>query len=389
MKKTFITIAVCLAFCLNSYAQEKEETQTEWLRIFPSVADGAKEVRDAGGGKHPSTGPGSATWFRFGGAGISKTFKVKKGKPVIIKAMGDSGPGACLGHVSFSVFEISNNKTERIMLFKGPEWSGVAPQGEPKFRLVYFIPKKEIFTVCCTSGGFYIEVYQAEKAKKAGNQGKRLSDEEKEKVLKLVKKLGSDTWKEREEAQAGLEKMGEKILPLLEKEKDSPDLETRVRIKKLIKKLTPPPTGEALPEKEMKKQAAQLVEKLAKYVKDNNFNCDSEPAKNLPAIGPYAVKPLEKEFDSDSKHVRAAVVSALGRLKDSDGLKTILNALKSDKEEDVRFQAAAALANFDTDEAIKALKAASENDKSEKVCKQAAKSLKEIENKKAAKNKDE
>jgi hypothetical protein len=383
MKKTLLTIAVCLIVCLAAYSQE---TQKEWLRVFPSEAGGAKEVRDAGGNKHPSTGLGSNTWFSWGGAGNWKVFKVKKGKPVIIDALGDSGPGAVLGHVAFRLSESENAGWKEKFTFEGPSWSGLAPKGEPQTRLVYFVPDSGSFRIDCVKGGFYIKVYQASQTEK---HSKELSSEEKEKAAKLIKKLGCDTWKEREQAQRELKKMGEKILGLLEKEKDSPDLEIRIRIKKLIKALAPPATGKAVTEKAMKKQAAELVEKLVKYIKDNSFNCGSEPVKSLAAIGPHAAEPLIKEFDSDSGHVRAAAIFALGRLKDSNGLDTILNALKSDKEEEVRCRAAGALANFDTDEVTKALKAASENDKSEKVCKQAADSLKEIESRKTDKKEDE
>jgi uncharacterized protein (DUF2267 family) len=377
---TFLIIAVCAAVVLawgKAHSQEKEP-ESEWLRVFPCEADGAAQVRDAGGTLYPSTGPGCNTWFNWGGAGNWKMFKVKKGKAIIINALGDSGSGAVLGHVAFRLSEHKNGEWKGKLTFEGPNWNGVAPKGEPQYRLLYFEPDTDLIRIDCIKGGFYIKVYQV--SQKQNKINKIIPDKEKMKVAELIKKLGANSWKEREKAQRELEKMDERILPLLEKEKDKPLLETRVRIKRIIKALTPL-TSETVSEETIKKQASELVKKLADYIKANSFTCDSEPVRSLAAIGPYAVEPLLEEFDSDSEHVRAAVVLALGKLKNTGGLKTVLSALKSDKSQEVRYQAAKALVSFDTKDVRKALKAASENDKSERVCKQALESLKQIENK--------
>lgn len=283
-----------------------------------------------------------------------------------------------LGHVVFRLSEFAGEEKKEKLLFEGPNWSGSAPQGEPQFRLVYFVPQTEKFEIACVKGGFYIQVYHLSKKPKKNIP---ITDEERAKAAELIKKLNADGWRIREHAQRELRKMGEKILPLLEKEKDTPDIEVRIRIKKLIEALTPVPPGKPLSEEKMKSRTAELVGKLASYIQSNSFDCNSEPAKSLAAIGPHAVAPLERHFDSKSEHIRAAVVYALGKLKNAGSVKVILPALKNDKNEKVRFQAAGALANFDTEGIRKALKDASENDTSEKVCKQAYESLKQIESK--------
>ena len=382
MCRTAIWLPV-FAFALLCVSAEALGQEDEWVRVWPCEANGAKEVRDAGGKKYPSTGDGSNTWFKWGGAGGWKRFKVRKGVPVIIRALGDSGPGACLGHVAFRLSELEDGKIKEKFIFEGPDWSGVAPQGEPQVRLVYFVPRSEKFEIACMRGGFYIWIYQMSKKKKEA-----LTEEERAKAAALIEKLGCDSWPERERAQKELLQMGEKILPLLGKQKDSPDVEVRVRIKKIIEALTPL-TGEAVSEAAMKRQASELVVNLAAYIKAGSLGCDSEPAKSLAAIGPYAVEPLEKKFDSRSEHVRAAVIQALGKLASTESLETILSALKDDKAEEVRYQAAKALARFDSEETLKALKAASENDTSERVCKQAVDSLQKIKSRKTGKKENE
>ncbi len=374
MKRILYTILIAAAALVAAspvLAQEKE-----WVRIWPCEADGAATVRDAGTGRYPSTGEGSNTWFSYGGAGMWKRFKVKNGTPVIIKAQGDSGQGACLGHVSFRYTELDKSDRKNTFIFEGPDWSGKAPEGEPTYRLVYRVPKTDKFEISCVKGGFYIEVYQIRQVSKKNN---KLSEEQKQAALAFIGKLGCDSWHEREKAHRALEKMGEAVLPLLEKEKEKhrPVLEIRLRIHKIIKELTPL-TGEAVSDTAMKEQVTELVSKLGTYIEPPSyyFKCDSsEPVRNLAAIGPYAVKPLMKCCDSNSARIRQAAVNALGRLGNKDSVKSILSALKDDKEEEVRFQAAGALASFDSDEVRKALKAASENDKSEKVAKRAAEVL--------------
>lgn len=358
-----------------AFAQKKE-----WVRVWPCEADGAATVRDAGSGRYPSTGEGSNTWFSYGGAGTWKRFKVKKDIPVIIKAIGDSGPGACLGHVSFRYTELDKSERKDTFVFEGPDWGGVAPQGEPTYRLVYRVPGTDKFEISCVRGGFYIEVYQQRQAAKKDG---KLSEEQKQAALALIGKLGCDSWHEREKAQRALEKMGEAVLPFLEKEKEKhrPVLEVRLRIHKIIKELTPL-TGEAVPDTTMKEQVAELVTKLGTYIEPSShyFKCDSsEPVRSLAAAGPYAVKPLMKCCGSDSARIRQAAVNALGRLADKESVKTILSALKDDKAEEVRFQAAGALASFGSNEVRKALKAASESDKSEKVSKRAAEVLEQLQ----------
>lgn len=382
-RRLLILLLVTLAFlalCETAQAQEKE---VEWVRVWPSVADGAKTVRDAGGKQYPSTGPGSNTWFRWGGAGAWKSFNARKGVPVIIKAYGDSGQGACLGHVRFHVYHLSRTKNMNDKFtFMGPDWNGIAPQGEPRRRLVYFVPKSEIFTVEIVQLGFYIEVYEAREKKKP-----ELTDEDRTRVAQLVAKLSCDSWRGREDAQRALWAMGEKTLPLLEKEKDNADIEIRVRVKKIIEALTPA-TGDVISETAMKREAAALVEELVRYIASNSFGCSSEPARSLAAIGPHAVEPLEKHYDSASEHVRAAVIQALGKLKVENSVETIISALGKDGSEEVRYRAAGALAGFDTDEIRKALKAASENDTSERVRKQALESLQDIENAQVSQSKE-
>jgi hypothetical protein len=387
MKRVIFTIlvaAAALALASTAFAQEKE-----WVRVWPCEADGAATVRDAGGGQHPSTGEGANTWFSWGGAGTWKRFKVKKGVPVIIKALGDSGPGACLGHVAFRCTELDKSERKGTFVFDGPNWSGVAPKGEPCYRLVYHVPKTDKLEISCVKGGFYVWVYRQRQVSKKDN---KLSEEDTQAALALIEKLGCDCWHERQKAQRALVRMGEAVLPLLQQEKNKPRpvLEVRLRIRKIIAALTPL-TGETYSEEAMKNDVEALLTTLAVYIGAKSLGCDSEPAKSLAAPGPYAVKHLVSLTDpaeEENSNVRAAAVNALGRLADKDSVKTILSALKDDKDEEVRFQAAGALASFDSEEVRKALKASSENDKSEKVAKRAAEVLAQIKNKKLTDKED-
>ena len=375
MKRILLTIMMttaALALARPAFGQRKE-----WVRIWPCEADGAATVSDAGHGRYPSTGQDSNTWFSYGGAGTWKRFKVEKGLPVMIRALGDSGPGACLGHVSFRYTELDKSERKDTFVFEGPDWRGKAPKGEPQYRLVYHIPKTDKFEISCVKGGFYVWVYQLRPGKE---NFPALTKEKKQAALALVEKLGCDSWHEREKAQRALVKMGEPVLPLLEQEKDKPHpvLEIRLRIRKVIGVLTVF-TGDAVSEDAMKQDVEMLLKGLARYIIANSADCESEPVKNIAAIGPYAVKPLLEMYKRDSVHVRAAVIYSLGRLADKESVKTILSALKDDKDEEVRFQAAGALASFDSDKVKKALKTASENDKSEKVAKRAAEVLKALQ----------
>ena len=366
--------------CLPVVAQEeveKEVKEKEWVRVWPCEADGAKSVSDAGGNAFPSTGENACIWFNWGGAGTWKRFKVKKDRPIIIKAQGDSGPGACLGRLDFKLFEIDDGKRTEKFEFDGPTWSGVAPDGEPKYRLIYFVPEAGKFEILCT-GGFYVRVYQERDKPKSSE----LSDDEKSNVKELIKKLACDNWREREEAQKKLMKMDERVLPLLKKHSDSPEIEVRIRLKKIIEALTPM-TGEAVSVEAMKREAAEMVEKMGKYIATKKLARDSEPSKNLSLIGPYAVEPLEKLCDDESAHARAAAAQALGGLKAESSVKILAGLLKSDTDWLVRCRAATAMGNFDSEEVVKALKEASENDKDEEVCAAAAEALKAIEKRKS------
>jgi hypothetical protein len=364
-------LAAVTLLCAQAFAQEKE-----WVRVWPCEADGAKTVSDCGGNAFPSTGENACIWFNFNGAGNWKRFKVKKGSPVIIRANGDSGPGACLGRVDFKLIEIEDEKRTEKFIYDGPTWSGVAPSGEPQVRLVYYMPQAGEFEIACTRGGFYVMVYQLRE-----KPDMTLTEEKRARIIELIARLGSDKWREREEAQAELESFGPAILPFLDKEKNSDLLEVRIRVGKLMKKLTP--VGESLSEEEMETQASELIGKLTEYVKANSFTCEQEPARNLALMGPCAVKPLLEALKSQSAHVRAAAVHALGRIGDAQAVPTIIKALRGDREEEVRFQAAAALIDFDAEEVKAALKEASEKDESERVCAKALESLVHIKSRQA------
>jgi hypothetical protein len=362
-----LTAAVVLGASGTASAQE-----IEWVQVFPCESDCPDKICDAGGNPYNSTGPGYCTWFKWNGAGDWKRFKVREGVPVIIKATGDSGPGACLGKLDFKFIEIDGIERSENFNFDGPTWSGVAPDGEPKYRLIYYVPGTEKFEIFCT-GGFYVRVYQQKEKQK----DPELTDEEKAKVADLIEKLGSSSWRERENAHKELKAMGERILPLLEKEKDSPDFEVRVRVKKIIESLTPA-TGEAVSDTALKREATALVGALIGLIAGGQLDRASEPTHNLVHIGPYAAEPLEKQCTHASKHVRTAVALALTQLKSENAVQILINMLKNDREPEVRATAAFVLANFGTEEVIKALKEASENDTSERVCKQAMQSLNSI-----------
>lgn len=73
-----------------------------------------------------------------------------------------------------------------------------------------------------------------------------------DKVQNLVKKLGHEDFKVREEAQKELEKMGPEILPRLKKAlKETDDPEIRTRLEQIIEKQEKPEAGEIPPEEHL------------------------------------------------------------------------------------------------------------------------------------------
>ena len=74
-------------------------------------------------------------------------------------------------------------------------------------------------------------------------------------------------------------------------------------------------TGEAVSVEAMKREVKELVEKLGKYIATKKLACDSDPAKNLSSIGPYAVEPLKKLCDNESSHLSAAAEQALEEIE--------------------------------------------------------------------------
>lgn len=317
-------------------------TEKQWVQIWPSEADGRKVLN-----RQPSTGPGAYAHFRWAGCSTWKRYKVRKGVPIIIRANGDSCPGCCLGCLAFRMSEFVNGKKAERFVFRGPKWRGKKPSGEPGYRLVYYVPQSEKFEIACIGSGFYVTVYQLVETK---IKSSTLTDKDRAKAVELIKKMDDDSWKVREQAQRELEKMGKKVVPflrtVLEKDREKCSFEVRLRIEILIKTLDPPKTN-IISDREMKKQSADLVGRLAGLIEAKSLGCDSEQAKSLASIGPYAFEPLKKQCTSKSEHVRAAAVCALGRLAGADSIETIISILKSASEKDasdrVRKQASESL----------------------------------------------
>ena len=304
--------------------------EKKWAQIWPCEADGRKVFN-----RQPSTGPGAYAHFRWAGMGTWKRYKVRKGVPIIIRAHGDSCPGCCLGCLAFRMSEFVNGKKAERFVFRGPKWRGEKPPGEPGYRLVYYVPQSEKFEIACIGTGFYVAVYQLVEIKRKADP---LTDEDRTKIVELIKKMDDDSWKVRRQAQSELEKMGKKILPflrtVLEKDKEKYSFEVCLRIEMLINTLDPPKTN-IISDREMKKQSYDLADKLAVNIGDKKLSCDSEQAKSLALIGPYAAEPLKKQCSSKSEHVRAAAVCALAKLADAGSVEAIIFILKSASEKDV------------------------------------------------------
>ena len=263
---------------------------------------------------------------------VTWVFKVRKGVPVIIKAHADT---ASLGEIAFCLSEFVKGKKVQRLTFRGPNCVGGRAPSDPRYRLIYHVPQSEKFEIACTGRGFYVTVYQLVEIKRKADP---LADKDRAKVVELIKKMDDDSWKIREQANRELEKMGKKVVPflrtVLEKDKEKYSFEVCLRIGMLLKTLDPPKTN-IISDLEMKKQASDLVGRLADLIAGKSLGCDSEQAKSLASIGPYAVKPLKKQCTSKSEHVRAAAVYSLGRLADDDSVEIIVPILKAASEKDV------------------------------------------------------
>ena len=73
------------------------------------------------------------------------------------------------------------------------------------------------------------------KEKIQSNEKTVLSADETKKINDLIEQLGSDNWQKREEAQSALIKIGKRARGLLEKAKDSKDVEVRTRVNNILK----------------------------------------------------------------------------------------------------------------------------------------------------------
>ena len=361
---TRYAVIVAIFFTIGNIASAQQVRK--WVQIWPCASNGRPTVNG-----HPSTGPGAYGHFIYAGAGTWKRYKVRPNVPVIIRASGDSCPGCMLGHPSFRLYEFIKGKKVEKLVFRGPDWAGKAPPGEPRYRFLYYIPGADEIEIACIKGGFSVAVYQFEIEKNP----QVLTDKLRRRTVELIKQLDDDSWRVRHRAQKELEKIGAVILPILYDHLNQHSLEVKLRIKMIIDKVRP---HDYVPEATMKSNASELVKKLSALIAMKSLGCDAEPARNLSAIGPYAVEQLKIECGSKNAHVRAAVVNALGKLGEVGTEKIIIELLKKDKDEDVRLRAAAALGNFNSPDVVRALKTASETDPSKRVRSEAIKSLKEI-----------
>jgi gas vesicle protein len=60
-------------------------------------------------------------------------------------------------------------------------------------------------------------------------------------ISHLIDQLGSERFKEREQATHELAKLGKSVLPSLQEASNSPDLEVRRRAQQLVEQIEPPP----------------------------------------------------------------------------------------------------------------------------------------------------
>lgn len=358
-------IAIVAIFSVISNIASAREVR-KWVQIWPCASNGRATVNG-----RPSTGPGAYGHFIYAGAGTWKRYKVRPNVPVIIRASGDSCPGCILGHPSFRLYEFIKGKKVEKLVFRGPDWAGKAPPGEPCYRFLYYIPGANEIEIACIKSGFGVAVYQLEIEKNP----QVLTDKLRKRAVELIKQLDDDSWRVRHRAQKELEKIGAVILPILYDHLNQHSLEVKLRIKMVIDKVRP---HDYVLEATMKSNASELVRKLSAMIAEKSLGCDSEPARNLSAIGPYAVEQLKIECGSKNAHVRAAAVNALGKLAKTGTERIIIELLKKDKDEEVRLRAAAALGNFNSPDVIKVLKTTSKIDPSKRVRSEAMKSLKQI-----------
>lgn len=272
-----------------------------------------------------------------------------------------------LGHLNFRLERWNGKEWEEAFDFKGPSWSGVAPAGEPRYRIIRYLPKKRRLKVTAIGGGCYIRIYQLWRTEKRAEMP---LDQKRAKVIEeLVRKLDSEEWREREAAEKSLKKEAPDALKLLRElfeAAESP--EVKMRLKRVIEELTlkaQPPATKPVEESKIKKSVTELIPPLIELVRKQGY--DSEPAKSLGLLPPFAVSDLAKRVDDKSADVRVALLTAVYALDKEKGRKQAIEFSK-DSEEGVRLTAVRILANHLDDEAVrKRLGEMAENDPSEKV----------------------
>ena len=89
---------------------------------------------------------------------------------------------------------------------------------------------------------------------------KPLTDEEAKKAEGLIKRLGDEQFKVRDQAFTQLKAMGRGILPILKKHAKDPDLEVRARVAQLIAEFEKAAQAENNPDDKLAKLKKELVE---------------------------------------------------------------------------------------------------------------------------------
>src|SRR5205085_283866 len=156
-------------------------------------------------------------------------------------------------------------------------------------------------------------------------------------VPELIAKLGNDDFEVREKATQALLALGPSVVPILRKELDHPDLETRSRIRQCIEKLENEPTVDwslASARLLRERKPKQAVEVLLGYLPwAASEEVENEVMLTLLALGVKDGKvqdDLAKALKDKSAPRRAAAALALARAGDAEQKKLAQQALKDE-----------------------------------------------------------
>jgi hypothetical protein len=288
-----------------------------WKRVWPSETP-VTTCNDAGGKPYPGTGPGSFTWFNWGGAGAWKVFTLETNEPICIKVSGDN---AAINTLKFNLLEDEQDHWIQKFRFDGP-----SPCSD--YRLIYWEPKSKRIRIEADS--LYIEVYQRGKQAQQTPETTPLEV----RIKDLITLLGHDDWQTREKAQRELEKIGAPTKPFLEEALKNKDPEIVLRARMLWEKLS----GETfvwgdLPDEKLNEWTTKLVDHFfSPVITEISQNRKGSAWHEFSAMGELVVRPLLGKLDTPPA-TQVNIIKVLSELKYKSIIPALGNILLNESPE--------------------------------------------------------